>query len=99
MIKLLDILKEENISLNNDKHWRDHFKEIIQCAEKALSSNDPEAIAIQVAEIIDHADAAGSKHEATWAKSPTPQFTSSNSTANNTYSGNDSDIHGYQNSI
>jgi hypothetical protein len=97
MIKLLDILKEENISLNNDKHWRDHFKEIIQCAEKALSSNDPETIAIQVAEIIDHADAAGSKHEATWAKQSIPRAINSNIA--NSYNGDDSDIHGYQNSI
>jgi hypothetical protein len=98
MIKLLDILKEDNnVALNNDTHWRDHFKEIIACAETALSSNDPETIATQVSDIIDHAEAAGSKHEATWTKQPPP--TAINSSTYNSYSGDDSDIHAYQNPI
>jgi len=91
MIKLLDILNEVDTSA--DKHWRDHFKEIIQCAERALASNDPETISSEVSEIMDHAEAAGNKHEATYAKQPIPTFVNSNIA--NSYAGDDSDIHGY----
>ena len=95
MIKLLDILKEDVNSpeFNNDKHWRDHFNEIIQCAETALKSNDPEIIAEQVAKIIEHADVAADKHEATYSKEKIPTFVNSNIA--NSYSGTDDDIHGY----
>ena len=92
MIKLLDILNEVDTSA--DTHWRDHFKEIIQCAERALSSNDPETIALEVSEIMDHAQTAGNKHEATYAKQPTPTFVNSN--ISNSYSGTDDDINGYE---
>jgi hypothetical protein len=92
MIKLANILKE--MEMTNDKHWRDHFKEIITCAETALSSNDPETIAKQCHDIIEHADVASSKHQATYEKAPTPTFTNSN--IGNSYAGDDSDIHAYQ---
>jgi len=92
MIKLLDILTEMETS-NNQPHWRDHFKEIIQCAEIALSSNDPETIATQASNIMEHAETAANKHEATYAKQPVPTFVNSNNA--NSYSGTDDDIHGY----
>jgi hypothetical protein len=92
MIKLLDILTEMETS-NNQPHWRDHFKEIIKCAEIALSSNDPETIATQASDIMEHAETAANKHEATYAKQPVPTFVNSNIA--NSYAGNDSDIHGY----
>ena len=94
MIKLLDILKE--VDTSDKTHWRDHFKEIIACAEKALASNDPEIIAAQVSDIMGHADIAASKHESTYAKQPTPTFVNSNIA--NSYSGTDDDIHGYEDS-
>jgi superoxide dismutase len=69
MIKLIDILNEDvNSAEFNQLHWRDHFKEIIKCAETALSSNDPEIINTEVDNIINHAQAAADKHEATYAK-------------------------------
>jgi len=92
MIKLLDILNE--VDSSDKTHWRDHFKEIIQCAEKALSSNDPEIINGEVLSIIEHAEMAKDKHEATYAKQPTPTFVNSN--ISNSYSGDDSDINGYE---
>ena len=96
MIRLIDLLNEDVNSpeFNNDKHWRDHFNEIIQCAETALKSNDPEIIAKQVAKIIEHADVALDKHEATYSKEKTPTFRNSNIA--NSYSQNaDEDINGY----
>ena len=93
MIRLLDILTEMEIS-NNQPHWRDHFKEIIQCAEMALASNDPETIATQASNIMEHAESAANKHEATYAKQPIPTFVNSNNA--NSYSQNaDEDINGY----
>ena len=94
MIKLLDILNE--VDSSDKTHWRDHFKEIIQCAEKALSSNDPEIINGEVLSIVEHAEMARNKHEATYAKQPTPTFVNSN--ISNSYSGDDSDINGYEDS-
>lgn len=91
MIKLLDILNEVNPS--DQTHWRDHFKEIIECAEKALSSNDPGVIAMLSDEIMEHAEMAGNKHKQINHKQGIPTFVSSNIA--NTYSGNDSDINGY----
>ena len=92
MIKLLDILQE--VDTSDKTHWRDHFREIIACAEIALSSNDPEIIAAQVSDIMGHADIAASKHEATYAKQPTPTFR--NSGIANSYSQNaDDDINNY----
>ena len=92
MIKLLDILNE--VDSSDQTHWRDHFREIIQCAEKALSSNDPEIINGEVLSIVEHAEMAKNKHEATYAKQPTPTFVNSN--ISNSYSGTDDDIHGYE---
>jgi len=94
MIKLLDILNE--VDSSDQTHWRDHFREIIQCAEKALSSNDPEIINGEVLSIIENAEMAKNKHEATYAKQPTPTFVNSNIA--NSYSGTDDDIHGYEDS-
>ena len=95
MIKLLDILNE--VDTSDKTHWRDHFKEIIACAEKALSSNDPETIANQASDIMEHAGVAASKHEATYAKQPIPTFVNSNNA--NSYSQNaDEDINGYDGS-
>ncbi len=92
MIKLMDILVEDNNSpeFNNNKHWRDHFNEIIQCAEEALKSKDPEVIATQVYKIIEHADAALDKHEATYSKERLSQVINSNIA--NSYNGDDSDF-------
>ena len=92
MIKLIDLLNED-VDTSSHTHWRDHFKDIIACAEKALSSNDPETIAIQVSAIVGHAESAGEKHEATYAKANPPQYVSSNIA--NSYSGNDSDINAF----
>ena len=97
MIKLIDLIQESNIATHNDKHWRDHFRDIINCAEEALSSNDPETIATQVANIIEYAEAAGEKHEATWAKKHPHRAVNSNIA--NSYNGDDSDIHQYTNPI
>ena len=94
MIKLLDILKESNLPQHNTDHWRDHFNKISDLAQEALTSNDPETIASIVHEIIDHAEAAGDKHEASWSKAPTPQYVNSN--ISNSYNGDDSDINAYQ---
>jgi hypothetical protein len=95
MIKLLDILKE--VDTSDKTHWRDHFREIIACAEIALSSNDPETIANQASDIMEHAGIAASKHEATYAKQPIPTFRNSNIA--NSYSQNaDEDINGYDGS-
>ena len=92
MIKLLDILKE--VDTSDKTHWRDHFREIITCAEIALSSNDPETIANQASDIMEHAGVAASKHEATYSKQPIPTFVNSNIA--NSYSQNaDDDINGY----
>jgi len=92
MIKLLDILKE--VDTSDKTHWRDHFKEIIACAEIALSSNDPETIANQASDIMEHAAVAATKHEATYAKQPIPTFR--NSGIANSYSQNaDDDINNY----
>ena len=91
MIKLIDILNE--VDTSDKTHWRDHFKEIIQCAEMALASNDPETIATQASNIMEHAETAANKHEATYAKQPIPTFVNSNIA--NSYAGDDSDIHGY----
>jgi hypothetical protein len=92
MIKLLDILNE--VDTSDKTHWRDHFKEIIQCAEMALASNDPETIATQASNIMEHAETAANKHEATYAKQPIPTFVNSNIA--NSYSQNaDEDINGY----
>jgi hypothetical protein len=94
MIKLIDLLNEDvNTSEFNDLHWRDHFNEIIDCAQKALSSNDPEVIAIQVDLIINNANAASDKHEATYVKAPIPTFVNSNIA--NSYAGDDSDINAF----
>ena len=92
MIKLMDLLVEDVNSpeFNNDKHWRDHFKEIMEIAEKALSSNDPETIAKCVHKITEHAEVALDKHEATYAKKPIPQVINSNIA--NSYGGDDSDF-------
>lgn len=92
MIKLLDLLNED-VDTSSNTHWRDHFNDIIKCAETALSSNDPEVIASQVSAIIGHADAAGNKHEATYAKAGIPTFVNSNIA--NSYAGDDSDINAY----
>jgi hypothetical protein len=92
MIKLLDILNE--VDSSDKTHWRDHFREIMQCAEKALSSNDPEIINGEVLSIIENAEMAKNKHEATYAKQPTPTFINSN--ISNSYSGTDDDINGYE---
>ena len=94
MIKLLDILKESNLPQHSTEHWRDHFNKIIDFAQEALTSNDPEAIARFVADIIEHADAAGDKHEATWSKKPPSEYVNSN--ISNSYAGDDSDINAYQ---
>jgi hypothetical protein len=92
MIKLLDILKE--VDTSDKTHWRDHFREIIKCAEIALSSIDPETIAAQTSYIMDHAETAANKHEATHARQPIPTFINSNNS--NSYSQNaDDDINGY----
>lgn len=92
MIKLLDILQE--VDTSDRTHWRDHFKEIIQCAERALASNDPETIASEASDIMEHAEAAANKHEATYSKQPTPTFVNSNNA--NSYSQNaDDDINNY----
>jgi superoxide dismutase len=91
MIKLLDILKEDvNSAEFNRLHWRDHFKEIIKCAETALSSTDAEVINTEVDSIINHAQAAADKQEATYAKANTPVAISSNIA--NSYTGTDDDI-------
>ena len=99
MIKLIDILSEDvnSSEFNNEKHWRDHFKEIIEISKTALASKDPEVVAKAVRDIIDHAEVALDKHEATYAKSPIPTFT--NSSTYNSYNGDDSDINSYQNNI
>ena len=94
MIKLLDILKESNLPQHSDEHWRDHFNKIIDCAQEALTSNDPESIAKHVSDIITHAEAAGTKHESTWSKAGVPAFVSSNIA--NSYNGDDSDINAFQ---
>ena len=96
MIKLMDILVEDVNSpeFNNEKHWRDHFNEIIDAAELALKSKDPETIAKIVHKIIEHAEVALDKHEATYAKSPIPTFV--NSSTANSYAGDDSDINAFQ---
>mgnify|MGYP003345638409 CR=1 FL=1 len=94
MIKLLDILKESNLPQHSTDHWRDHFNKISELATEALTSNDPETIASIVHEIIEHADAARDKHEATWSKARTPEYVNSN--ISNSYSGDDSDINAYQ---
>ena len=93
MIKLIDILYENEMQ-DARVHWRDHFKKIIECAERALSSNDPEVIATEADAIMDHADAARAKHEASYTKAPPPVFVNSNIA--NSYAGDDSDIHAYQ---
>ena len=93
MIKLIDLLNED-IDTSSNTHWRDHFNDIIKCAETALSSNDPEVIATQVSVIIGHAETAKDKHEATYAKAGTPTLVSSNT--GNSYAGNDSDINAFQ---
>jgi len=91
MIKLIDILNEDvNSAEFNQLHWRDHFNNIIEFAEIALSSNDAEVIATQVDNILNHAQAAVDKHEATYAKANTP--TAINSNIANSYSGTDADI-------
>ena len=92
MIKLMNLLSED-VDTSSNTHWRDHFNDIIKCAETALSSNDPEVIASQVSAIIGHADAASNKHEATYAKAGTPTFV--NSGISNSYAGDDSDINAY----
>jgi hypothetical protein len=99
MIKLIDILSEDVNSpeFNNEKHWRDHFKEIIKISETALSSKDPEVVAKAVHDVIEHAEVALDKHEATYSKSSIPTFV--NSPTSNSYSGDDSDINSYQNNI
>ena len=89
MIKLLDILKESNLPQHSTDHWRDHFNKISELATEALTSNDPEAIASIVNEIIEHAEAAGDKHEATWVRKPIPTYVNSNIA--NSYNGDDSD--------
>lgn len=92
MIKLIDLLNED-VDTSSHTHWRDHFNDIIKCAELALSSNDPEIITIQVSAIVGHAESAGDKHEATYAKQNPSQFV--NSSTYNSYNGDDSDINSY----
>lgn len=91
MIKLIDLLKEDvNSAEFNQLHWRDHFNNIIEYAEIALSSTDAEIINAQVDSIINHAQAAADKQEATYAQANTP--TAINSNIANSYSGTDDDI-------
>ena len=94
MIKLIDLLNEEiKNPESGDLHWRDNFQNIIEAAQTALSSNDPETINTQVDLIINNVQAAADKHESTYAKQPTPTFVSSNIA--NSYSGDDSDINAF----
>jgi len=94
MIKLIDLLSEEiSDDLTNDKHWREYFKEIIEHAEEALKSKDPETIATQVHNIVHKAEVALDKHQATYDKKRLPTFVNSN--MDNSYNGDDSDITGY----
>jgi hypothetical protein len=91
MIKLIDLLKEDVNSIEfNRLHWRDHFNNIIEFSKIALSSNDPEVIATQVDNILNHAQAAADKHEATYVQEQTPTAISSNIA--NSYTGTDDDI-------
>ena len=94
MIKLLDILNE--LDQTSTSHWRDDLQKIIQCAEKALSSSDPDVISDEVKSIIDYAENAGYKSQITNSKQQASEFISSNIA--NSYSGDDSDINVYQNS-
>ena len=95
MIKLIDLLQEEfrGGEIKPEMHWRDHFKKIIENAENALMSKDPETIAEAVGNIIDHAEVAREKHEATYDGQKPSTFINSNSY--NSYNGDDSDFAGY----
>jgi hypothetical protein len=94
MIKLIDLLNEEiSDDLTSNKHWRDYFKEIIEHAEEALKSKDPETIATQVHDIVHKAEVALDKHQASYDKKRLPTFVNSNNA--NSYSGDDSDINAY----
>jgi monomeric isocitrate dehydrogenase len=65
MIKLLNILTEtENHPEQeyHEMHWRDHIKEILKHASKALKTSDPNIIGKYTSEIIKHAESAHEKH-------------------------------------
>ena len=75
MIKLLDIVKEvelqgnkvldDQMSIHDDLHYRDHMDEIEKHIQKALATNDPKFVHKQLEEIIKHATSAQDKVLAT----------------------------------
>ena len=93
MIKLIDILNEDVDGKEDEKdyanmHWRDHLKEIIKCASKALKSNDPDFVTKQTLEIMKHADMA---HEKNYSKHIT-QGVDGSSALSNVHTGNQDDF-------